>query len=102
MIALRVTRRPGVTEPDATALALPPEGLIIGRSPDCGLMLADPLRLVSRQHAQVFVGDGRAARVRCVSSSSPLWVNDAQLDPGDEQALFAGCLLYTSPSPRDS
>jgi type VI secretion system FHA domain protein len=90
VIALRVTRRPGATEPDATALALPPEGLIIGRSPDCGLMLADPLRLVSRQHAQVFIGDGQAARVRCVSSSSPLWVNDVQLDPGGEQALFAG------------
>jgi type VI secretion system FHA domain protein len=89
VIALRVTRRPGATEPDATALALPPEGLIIGRSADCGLMLADPLRLVSRQHAQVIV-DGQAARVRCVSSSSPLWVNDVQLDPGGEQALFAG------------
>ena len=90
VIALRVTRRPGATEPDATALALPPEGLTIGRSADCGLMLADPLRLVSRQHAQVFIGDGQAARVRCVSSSAPLWVNDVQLDPGGEQALFVG------------
>ena len=89
MIALRVTRRPGATEPDATALAVPSEGLLVGRSPDCGLMLADPLRLVSRQHAKV-TGDDQAARVRCVSSSSPLWVNDAQLDPGDEQPLFAG------------
>ncbi|HSW17769.1 MAG TPA: type VI secretion system-associated FHA domain protein TagH [Ramlibacter sp.] len=90
MFALRVTRRPGATEPDATALTLPPEGLIIGRSPDCGLMLADPLRLVSRQHAQVIIGDGQAARVRCVSSSAPLWVNDVQLDPGCERALFVG------------
>lgn len=88
MIALRVTRRPGATEPDATALALPPEGLTIGRSDDCGLVLADPLRLVSRQHAQV-IADGQAARVRCVSSR-PLWVNDVQLDPGGEQALLAG------------
>ena len=88
MIALRVTRRPGATEPDATALALPPEGLTIGRSDDCGLVLADPLRLVSRQHAQV-IGDGQAARVRCVSSR-PLWVNDVQLDPGGERALFVG------------
>src|SRR5688572_2583313 len=85
-------RRPGASEPDATALALPPEGLIIGRSPDCGLMLADPLRLVSRQHAQV-IADDRAARVRCVSSSSPLWVNDVQVDPGSEKALFAGDCL---------
>jgi type VI secretion system FHA domain protein len=88
VIALRVTRRPGAIEPDATALALPPEGLTIGRSDDCGLVLADPLRLVSRQHAQV-IGDGQAARVRCVSSR-PLWVNDVQLDPGGEQALCVG------------
>jgi type VI secretion system FHA domain protein len=88
MIALRVTRRPGATEPDATALALPPEGLIIGRSDDCGLVLTDPLRLVSRQHAQVVV-DGQAARVRCLSSR-PLWVNDVQLDPDGEQALSLG------------
>ncbi|NPC56504.1 type VI secretion system-associated FHA domain protein TagH [Caenimonas soli] len=88
VIALRVTRRPGATEPDATALVLPAEGLIIGRSDDCGLVLADPLRLVSRQHAQVLV-NGQSARVRCVSSK-PLWVNDVQLDPGGEQALVAG------------
>ena len=89
MIALRVTRRPGAAEPDAMALALPPAGLTIGRSIDCGLMLADPLRLVSRRHAQVS-RDGQAARVRCVSSSEPLWVNDVQLDPGGEQALAVG------------
>ncbi len=88
VIALRVTRRPGATEPDATAVALPPEGLTIGRADDCGLLLADPLRVVSRQHAQVIV-DGQAARVRCLSSR-PLWVNDVQLDPGGERALFVG------------
>ncbi|RYF16062.1 MAG: type VI secretion system-associated FHA domain protein TagH [Comamonadaceae bacterium] len=89
VIALRVTRRPGASEPDPTALALPPEGLTIGRADDCGLVLADPLRLVSRQHAQVLaVGDG--ARVRCVSSTTPLWVNDIQLDPGADRGLVAG------------
>lgn len=89
MIALRVTRRPGATEPDATALQMPPEGLTIGRSVDCALVLADPLRLVSRQHAQV-IAVGQAARVRCISSSAPLWVNGMQLDPGGERALLVG------------
>ena len=89
MIALRVTRRPGATEPDATALALPPEGLTIGRSVECGLVLADPLRVVSRQHAQV-VAVGEAARVRCLSSSTSLWVNDTQLEAGGERALAVG------------
>lgn len=89
VIALRVTRRPGATEPDPTALPLPAEGLVIGRSDDCGLVLADPLRLVSRQHAQV-TADSDGARVRCVSSSAPLWVNETQLDPGAERALRPG------------
>ena len=89
MIALRVTCRPGASEPDPTALALPPEGLTIGRADDCGLVLADPLRLVSRQHAHVFA-QGDAVRVRCVSSSTPLWVNETQLDPGADRPLRVG------------
>ncbi|MEJ8847803.1 type VI secretion system-associated FHA domain protein TagH [Variovorax rhizosphaerae] len=89
MIALRVTRRPGATVPDETALALPPKGLVIGRSVDCGLVLADPLRMVSRQHALVAaVGEG--ARVRCVSGHSPLWVNGTQVLPGGELPLAVG------------
>ena len=89
VIALRVTRRPGATEPDATALPLPPEGLMIGRAVECDLVLADPLRLVSRQHAQV-IAVGQAAHVRCVSSSAPLWVNGTQLEPDGERALLVG------------
>ena len=89
VIALRITRRPGATEPDATAFPMPPEGLTIGRAVDCGLVLADPLRLVSRQHAQVIVA-GQAARVRCISSTAPVWVNGMQLDPGGERELLVG------------
>lgn len=90
MLALRVTRRPGAADPDATALALPPGGVTIGRADDCGLVLADPLRLVSRQHAHVTPNGDDSARVRCLSSSTPLWVNDTQLDPGGERALGPG------------
>lgn len=68
---------------------MPPEGLTIGRSVDCALVLTDPLRLVSRQHAQV-IAAGQAARVRCISSKTPLWVNGVQLDPGGERALSVG------------
>ncbi|MDM0115678.1 type VI secretion system-associated FHA domain protein TagH [Variovorax sp. J22R133] len=89
MIALRVTRRPGATEPDAEALVLPPEGITIGRAEECGLVLADPLRMVSRQHAQVFAV-GEIMRIRCVSSRTPLWVNGAQIDPGNELTLLVG------------
>jgi type VI secretion system FHA domain protein len=89
VIALRVTRRPGSAEPDETALPLPAEGVIIGRSVHCGLVLADPLRLVSRQHAQV-IAVGEDVRVCCISSNRPLWVNGMQLDPGGERALLVG------------
>lgn len=92
LIALHVMRRPGTSEPDATALALPPQGLVIGRSPDCDLVLADPLRRVSRQHAEVAML-GQDALVRCISSTTPLWVNDAQLAPGDQRVLAVGDCL---------
>lgn len=92
MIALRVMRRPGAAEPDATALALPPEGLTIGRADDCDLVLADPLRLVSRKHAEV-TRSGDAVRIRCVSGSAPVWVNDAPLDPGADRPLSVGDCL---------
>jgi len=89
VIALRVTRRPGATVPDETALPLPPKGLVIGRAVDCGLVLADPLRMVSRQHALV-VAVGEGGRVRCVSSNAPLWVNVTQVAPGGELPLSVG------------
>ena len=89
VIALRVMRRPGAAEPDATALPVPPEGLTIGRADDCALVLPDPLRLVSRRHAQV-IAIGEAVRLRCISSSAPFWVNGMQLDPGGERALMVG------------
>jgi type VI secretion system FHA domain protein len=89
VIALHVVRRPGATEPDATALPLPPEGLVIGRSVECDLVLADPLRRVSRQHAQVAMV-GQDALVRCISSTTPLWVNGTQLAPGDQLPLSVG------------
>ena len=89
MIALHVVRRPGASEPDATALPVPPEGLVIGRSLECDLVLADPLRRVSRQHAQV-IPLGQDALVHCISSTTPLWVNDTELGPGDQIALSVG------------
>jgi len=92
VIALHVVRRPGATEPDATAFPVPPEGLVIGRSPECDLVLADPLRGVSRQHARVAVA-GQDAFVTCISSTSPLWVNDTQLPPGGQSTLSAGDCL---------
>ncbi|SFM63362.1 type VI secretion system-associated FHA domain protein TagH [Variovorax sp. OV329] len=89
MIALRITRRPGATEPDETALPMPPEGLTIGRAADCTVVLSDPLRLVSRRHAEVFAS-GTDVRVRCISGSAPLWVNGMQMDPGGEGVLLVG------------
>jgi len=92
VIALHVMRRPGATEPDATALPLSPEGIIIGRAPECDLVLADPLRGVSRQHAQVVMA-GQDVLVRCISVTTPLWVNDTQLAPGDQLGLSVGDCL---------
>jgi hypothetical protein len=75
-----------VPEPPADAAA---EGLVIGRSPDCALTLADPT--VSRRHAELRREDGRWV-VADLGSSNGTRVNGwrvrrASLRAGDELML---------------
>ena len=66
MVAVRVARYPDGSGPEPAARPIGPEGMTIGRAPDCDLVLDDALRLVSRRHAWI-VADGEAALLRCVS-----------------------------------
>ena len=89
MIALRVLRRPEgpvAAEP----LCVAPAGATIGRAPDCDLVLADPLRVVSRQHARLVPHADDAGTIHCVSASAPLWVNDETVPPGGECVVRCG------------
>ncbi|HKX44211.1 MAG TPA: type VI secretion system-associated FHA domain protein TagH [Burkholderiaceae bacterium] len=91
MIALRLVKRPDGSVPALPPQALDANGVTIGRSPQCGLVLADPLRGVSRKHAWIGVQrGGGTALLRCISTTTPLAVNGQQLDPGGEQLVKPG------------
>jgi len=91
MIALRLVKRPDGSVPALAPRPLDANGLTIGRSPQCGFVLADPLRGVSRKHAWIAVQPGGdTALLRCISTTTPLAVNGEQLAPGDEQVVKPG------------
>lgn len=91
MLSIRLTRRPGGA-PLQPPLAkdLTPSGLSIGRGETCDLVLEDPLRLVSRQHAVLEAVAADAARIRCVSSNASLHVNGETVPPGGERLVAPG------------
>jgi len=61
----------------------------IGRSPPCTLILPDPNRHISREHAEVrFRGDGFSLKV--VSKVNSVVVNDAVVGPGEAVPLHDG------------
>ena len=64
-----------VKPPDGPAVAreLPPEGLVVGRSADCGLKLAD--EALSRRHCRLGSEKGRAF-VEDLGSRNGTYVND--------------------------
>ena len=94
MIALRLVKRPDGSVPALAPRSVDAEGLTIGRSPQCGLVLADPLRAVSRKHAWIATQrGGDTALLRCISTTTPLAVNGQQLAPGSEQVVKPGDLL---------
>lgn len=91
MIALRLVKRPDGSVPALAPRPLDASGLTIGRSPQCGFVLADPLRGVSRKHAWIAVQPGGdTALLRCISTTTPLAVNGEQLAPGDERVVKPG------------
>ncbi|HEY9028080.1 MAG TPA: type VI secretion system-associated FHA domain protein TagH [Burkholderiaceae bacterium] len=91
MIALRLVKQPDGSVPALAPRALDANGVTIGRSPQCGLVLADPLRGVSRKHAWIAVQrGGETALLRCISTTTPLAVNGKPLDPGGEQLVKPG------------
>jgi len=91
MIALRLVKRPDGSVPALAPRPLDASGLTIGRSPQCGFVLADPLRGVSRKHAWIAIQPGGdTALLRCISTTTPLAVNGQQIEPGGEQIVKPG------------
>lgn len=73
---------------------IPPEGGTIGRGPDNVLSLPDPMRLISRQHLHVIPDGSGGYRLINISSANIVYVNSAELRPGQNCALSAGDKIY--------
>lgn len=73
---------------------IPPEGGTIGRGPDNALSLPDPMRLISRQHLHVIPDGSGGYRLINISSANMVYVNSAELRPGQNCTLSAGDKIY--------
>jgi type VI secretion system FHA domain protein len=90
MIALRILQRPDGAPSGPPLHAVSTAGATIGRAPDCDIVLDDPTRLVSRRHAWI-ASDGQGhALLRCLSTISPMTVNDERLPASHERVLRVG------------
>ena len=73
---------------------IPPEGGTIGRGPDNALSLPDPMRLISRQHLHVIPDGSGGYRLINISNANMVYINSAELRPGQNCALSAGDKIY--------
>jgi hypothetical protein len=78
--------RPSLVLPDGTALSITATPLVIGRQPECAVVLGDTN--ISRRHAQVAMDDG-AVVVSDLGSTNGTFVNGRRITratgrPGDE------------------
>jgi len=105
----RVTPEPGITKARLVAITGPlkgstheiePEGLLVGRAPECGLIVPDPR--VSHNHAQLILEKGQVT-LRDLDSTHGTKLNGKPitatvLRPGDEIELGETILVFESNS----
>jgi type VI secretion system FHA domain protein len=87
---MRLVRLPDGAAHGELTKALNAAGSTIGRSPECDLVLDDPLRLVSRRHAWIVPSGPSGARLHCISTSASLIVNGNTVPPGGECEVTQG------------
>lgn len=90
MLTLRLVRMPDGAAQGPVTKPVNPAGSSIGRSPECDLVLDDPLRLVSRRHAWLVPSGPSGAMLHCISTSASLMVNGSAVPPGGECAVADG------------
>lgn len=87
---MRLVRLPDGAAHGPVTKPVKPAGSSIGRSPECDLVLDDPLRLVSRRHAWLVPSGPGGAMLHCISTSASLMVNGSVVPPGGECAVADG------------
>lgn len=89
LLTIRTLSCPPPDTPQSIQAQFNASGGRIGRSPPCTLILPDPNRHISREHAEIrFRGNGFSIKV--VSKVNSVLVNDAVVSPGEAVELNDG------------
>ncbi len=84
-LTLQVVRYQGATPAHPVSVSVNQQPVIIGRRPDCDLLLADPERFISSQHAQVSWNNG--AYYLADTSTNGTYINHAETPVGQDGAV---------------
>jgi FHA domain-containing protein len=89
LLTIRTLSCPPPDTPQSIHAQFNASGGRIGRSPPCTLILPDPNRHISREHAEIRYRDN-AFSLKVVSKVNSVLVNDAVLSPGEAVELTDG------------
>ncbi len=82
LLTIRTLSCPPPDTPQSIHAQFDAAGGRIGRSPPCKLILPDPNRHISREHAEIRLR-GNAFSIKVVSKVNSVLVNDAVVSPGE-------------------
>ncbi len=89
LLTIRTLSCPPPDNPQSIHAQFGPAGGRIGRSPPCTLILPDPNRHISREHAEIRFRDN-AFSIKVVSKVNSVMVNDTLIGPGEAAQLGNG------------
>lgn len=89
LLTIRTLSCPPPDNPQSIQAQFSASGGRIGRSPPCTLILPDPNRHISREHAEIRFRDS-AFSIKVVSKVNSVMVNDAIVSPGEAVQLNDG------------
>jgi type VI secretion system FHA domain protein len=93
LIALQLLSTPQGPLEDEPARSFDDEQIVIGRAPNCQVVLPDSLRIISRQHARLTL-QRDAVLLTCLSASAPVRVNEMGVPHGSVLSLHSGDVIH--------
>lgn len=93
LIALQLVATPQGPLDDEPVRSFEDDQIVIGRAPNCHVVLPDGLRIISRQHVRLTTQRGEVL-ITCLSASAPVRVNDASVPHGGVLALRSGDVIH--------
>ena len=93
LIALQLVGTPHGPVDDEPVRSFEDDQIVIGRAPNCHVVLPDGLRIISRQHARLTTQRGEV-QITCLSASAPVRVNDVGVPHGGMLTLRGGDVVH--------